>query len=156
MVLACQGVGGGCLFIFALLVMVQLEFSYGNEPDFNSWKIAFGKKYSSKNEENFRKKIFQDNAEFINKHNSKANRMYNMTANGFADLTHEEFQRKYLHRSSVKVKKWVQHHVADYLSHETGMPPQYVDWTLRKAVSKVKDQLSCACSWYVFVYCDVL
>eukprot|EP01135_Chromosphaera_perkinsii_P008232 Nk52_evm1s1198 gene=Nk52_evmTU1s1198 len=117
------------------------------EPSFDAWKSTFAKKYSNPKEEQYRKEVYANNVKYIEDFNSRRNRMFNMSVNQFADLKHNEFVKRKLYLEPFDVKTSPQRNVASYLNKETSKPPDYVDWSYRKAVSSIKDEGECRSSW---------
>jgi hypothetical protein len=65
------------------------------ETEYNNFKSQYSKKYSL-SEDAFRFRVFRENVEKINQHNSDESQTYLMGINQFADLTTEEFIEKHL------------------------------------------------------------
>lgn len=86
--LALLTLGGIWLYKNDQINQIQLE-------KFNQAKGQFKWTYISKNEEEFRFKVFQSNLSLIEKHNS-SNLSYTLEINHFADRTWEELQSQYL------------------------------------------------------------
>ncbi|XP_074273354.1 cysteine proteinase COT44-like [Silene latifolia] len=118
---------------------------------FEKWCNQYGKSYPSQQEKRYRFKIFEDNLEFINNHNSSGMSSYTLDINAFADLTHLEFKTFKLgfclsskHLSRIKHKNPVQD--SGLTRDDVGVPPS-LDWREQGAVTYVKDQEYCGSSW---------
>lgn len=87
-----MGVNNVVAILLLLVLMVTPTVAGG---DFDSFKTAQGKKYANYVEEAYRKKIFKDNVDVIEAHNSNSDRAYTMGVNQFSDLTNDEFRSKF-------------------------------------------------------------
>ncbi|KAL0323151.1 UNVERIFIED_CONTAM: Chymopapain [Sesamum angustifolium] len=63
---------------------------------FDSWCKEYGKTYASEQEKQQRFKVFEQNYEYVTRHNARHNSSYTLSLNAFADLTNHEFKAKYL------------------------------------------------------------
>ncbi|XP_074273358.1 low-temperature-induced cysteine proteinase-like [Silene latifolia] len=118
---------------------------------FEKWCNQHGKSYPSEQEKQYRLKVFEDNLEFINNHNSLGNSSYTLDINAFADLTHHEFKTSKLGLSMsandlirFKHKNPVQD---SGLTRNDVAVPDSLDWRKQGAVTNVKDQGSCGACW---------
>eukprot|EP00808_Paulinella_micropora_P007250 g64805.t1 len=64
--------------------------------EFRSWMLKYQKQYKSTAEEARRFEAFKFNLDFVTTHNAAGNYTYKVAMNQFADLTVEEFGRRYL------------------------------------------------------------
>ncbi|KAL9668689.1 hypothetical protein QQ045_006227 [Rhodiola kirilowii] len=90
--------------------------------------------------------IFKDNVEYVNAHNKKEGRNYDLAVNKFADLTYEEFEAKYTGYGPRPL--------ADDKSDESDQKlelvvevPDSIDWRKKGAVGPVKKQGFCGSCW---------
>jgi len=124
--------------IASLLLVAFAVCKY--ETEWNKFKIAYGKKYSTL-ENNERFKIFEDNMNYI----ALLNRIDKTATYGvtkFADLTAEEFAQKHL--GFIPASK---EGLPVFESDGVAAPDSY-DWTTKKGyVSPVQDQGSCGSCW---------
>jgi C1A family cysteine protease len=98
------------------------------------------KAYDSVSEKHHRFAIFKENLRYIHSQNVQE-KSYWLGLNSLSDLTHEEFQARYLgtrpHRDPSRLQKTEAFMYADVEA------PASVDWRQKGAVSEVKDQGSC-------------
>ena len=135
---------GSWLWAVPILTLVLAYHSSVSEGSaivdlFEAWCKQHGKTYASEEEKAFRLKVFEDNHEFVNQHNSMADASYTLALNAFADLTHHEFKASRLGFSPGRLQS----------NRSVGAPvqeldvPAAVDWRKSSAVTGVKDQGTC-------------
>ena len=84
------------LVIITLLTSVALLYStIEQKDDFLEYKKTFNFKWSAE-EEAFRRLIYINNMEIIQKHNSDETQTYKMGVNQFTAITDAEFKAQYL------------------------------------------------------------
>ncbi|KAL5713370.1 cathepsin L [Ranunculus cassubicifolius] len=132
------------LFIIILLSLINLHYSFSSPILFHSWCNQHGKTYTTEQEKLYRLKVFQDNLDFINQHNSNQNSTYTLELNSFADLTHDEFKAS---RLGLKVQATRQRLSLQSESSSVRDVPASIDWRSKGAVTPVKDQASCGACW---------
>uniref|UniRef100_A0A6N2KT67 Uncharacterized protein n=1 Tax=Salix viminalis TaxID=40686 RepID=A0A6N2KT67_SALVM len=134
------------LYTFAatlLLSLLSLSSSSDISQLFETWCKEHGKTYTSQEEKSYRLKAFEDNCDFVKKHN-EGNSSYTLSLNAFADLTHQEFKSSRLGLSAAPLN-------LDQRNLEVtgvfGDIPASIDWRKKGAVTNVKDQGSCGACW---------
>ena len=140
-------------FLSAFLLLLFAASSFSSALDtselFENWCNQYGKTYSSKDEKLHRFRVFQDNYDFVARHNQMPNSTYSLSLNGFADLTHHEFKASRLGLSPALLR-------FDHRPHqESDDPldiPSEVDWRKQGAVTNVKDQASCGLLLYSILW----
>ncbi|XP_077973058.1 procathepsin L-like [Styela clava] len=113
---------------------------------FVQWKNEYNKLYASENEENLRKKIWEQNLKYVNEQNEKHQQgisSFEVHLNKFADLDIAEFNDIYnkatLHERS--------HHQSNRMYVSKGSVPDSIDWRERGYVTSVKNQKRCGSCW---------
>ena len=111
--------------------------------EFQNFKSTYKPNYKTIEEELYRFKIFQQNLNLINEHNSSQND-YVLGVNLFADLTWEEIKDKYLSRlpeddtvcdADIKITKKKNNNI------------RKIDWKDKGKVTGVKNQHQCGSCW---------
>jgi len=117
------------------------------ESGWESFKLKFKRQYVSINEHDSRKAIFGNNLRLINKHNAEhalGLHSYTLGVNEFADLTNEEFVKKYNgYDTSFNAEQAQQ---AD-IDIDIASLPKSVDWREKGYVTPVKNQGQCGSCW---------
>ncbi|KAL4366251.1 hypothetical protein GQ457_05G028750 [Hibiscus cannabinus] len=112
---------------------------------YKQWMVQHGRTYEMQEEETMRFQIFRNNLEFIENFNNMGNQTYKLSTNEFADLTNEEFltffagYRLSARKVSFKTKRFRYENLTNV--------PHSIDWRKKGAVTKIKDQGSCASCW---------
>ena len=107
------------------------------ETGFDAWKTQFGLSFT-REEETYRREIYNKNLEKINDHNGLLGSSYKMGVNQFSSLTPEEFAEKHL---SVIPDAPI---VGDMNDPIVGVD---VDWVAYGAVSSVKNEGACKANY---------
>lgn len=144
---------------FLLLVYYQpclsssSSSSLTNSKLFQAWCEKHGKSYPSEEERLYRLSVFEDNLDFVTKHNNFGNSSYTLSLNAFADLTHHEFKA-----SRLGFSQSLQSSRPRLTSNPLPLRdvPASLDWRTKGAVTNVKDQGSCGMFKYCFYPFDVL
>ncbi|KAK8575181.1 hypothetical protein V6N12_062857 [Hibiscus sabdariffa] len=112
---------------------------------YKQWMVQHGRTYEMQEDETMRFQIFRNNLEFIENFNNMGNQTYKLSTNEFADLTNEEFltffagYRLSARKVSFKTKRFRYENLTNV--------PHSIDWRKKGAVTKIKDQGSCASCW---------
>ncbi|XP_050300919.1 uncharacterized protein LOC126739328 [Anthonomus grandis grandis] len=146
------------MYVLVLTLIVILSLSnahltwyevFPGEHYWRNFKEQHNKRYDSIEEENYRFLVFKKNLQIVSDHNElykKGLVTYHMKINKFGDLTDEEFLNNILlpdiqHEHTLRFNEQNK-----FLPHDEGDSrlPENVDWRVKKAVTKVKDQKNCA------------
>ncbi|KAJ9186297.1 hypothetical protein P3X46_001888 [Hevea brasiliensis] len=100
----------------------------------------FGKVYVRVDEKLQKFEIFKDNVIHIDETNKKV-KNYWLGLNQFADLSHEEFKKKFLGLKPNLSKR--RESPEEFIYNDLENIPEYVDWRKKGAVTSVKNQVSC-------------
>uniref|UniRef100_A0A7N1A9U8 Cysteine protease n=1 Tax=Kalanchoe fedtschenkoi TaxID=63787 RepID=A0A7N1A9U8_KALFE len=111
---------------------------------YEEWMVKHGRVHDNIEEKERRFKIFKENVERVNAHNSVKGRKFDLAVNKFADLTNEEFRAKYtgrlLTRPPTKQARGGNLKLTDDV-------PTSIDWRKKGAVGKVGQQGGCGSCW---------
>ena len=66
------------------------------ESAFNKWMMKHGKSYGNQSDKSYRLEVFSKNMSKVQKHSNNTKATYKLGLNKFADLTSQEFKKKYL------------------------------------------------------------
>ncbi|KAK6939407.1 Cathepsin propeptide inhibitor domain (I29) [Dillenia turbinata] len=130
-----------CLLLALLFLPLCLSSSLTYDL-FETWCKQHSKSYSSEQEKLHRFKVFQDNYNFVTRHNELNNSTYTLSLNVFADLTHHEFKTTRLGFSGADFVKSGRPRSNSTFLNVRGLPSS-VDWRKNGAVTPVKDQGNC-------------
>ncbi|KAF7822939.1 papain family cysteine protease [Senna tora] len=103
---------------------------------YQTWLKRYGLDYKDREEWEVRFGIYQANVEFIECVNAQ-NYSYKLTDNKFADLTNDEFRRKYLGFRPMSPLQ------TGFMYDKHGALPESIDWRKKGAVTHMKDQGDC-------------
>lgn len=132
------------LAILSVLVVCTWGSSFFDE-EWHAWKLKYGKTYVSVEEEESRRKAWEDNLHMVQKHNALADQglsTFRMAMNHFADLTSEKMKSRsclFPTEHPVNLPKQT------YSSHSN--LPEHVDWRELKCVTPAKQQGICGSCW---------
>ncbi|XP_021911873.1 chymopapain-like [Carica papaya] len=113
---------------------------------FDSWMLKHNKIYESIDEKIYRFEIFRDNLMYIDETNKK-NNSYWLGLNGFADLSNDEFKKKYVGSVAEDFTGLEHFDNEDFTYKHVTNYPQSIDWRAKGAVTPVKNQGSCGSCW---------
>jgi len=127
------------IILFVLLGSVFCREITGFEitNEFASFVKTFGREYRTVEETVTRYKIFAENYKKIQEIN-EVETDFKLGVNQFADLTDEEF-KSYLTLAPSRTPC--------KLRHNKVKPQPIIDWRKEGAISRLKNQASCGCSW---------
>ncbi|KAL4566395.1 hypothetical protein LXL04_030510 [Taraxacum kok-saghyz] len=131
-----------------LFLLISLSTSYTSDL-FEDWCRQHGKSYSTEEEKLYRLNVFQDNYDYILRHNADSNSSYTLALNAFADLTHHEFKLARLRGLSASAASGdlIRLNRGSSLIESSVDLPKALDWREKGAVTNVKDQGSCGACW---------
>ena len=139
------------LFILLTLISTVYTFSvsYNDFEEWEQWKSANNKTYSSGLEERYRLAVYMENKAMISWHNDlspTASQRFSLKMNHLGDLSRYEVvhskngYRKGLLKSNKLPKG------ATFIAPENIELPESIDWRSMGAVTEVKNQGSCGSS----------
>ena len=132
------------LFIWNIYASIDILNEKNLFKRFSIYQKYFNKYYETVDELKLRFDIFNSNVKNIIEHNLNYSHIFKMNINKFTDITHEEFESKYL--NNVKNPLF-----SSMCSQFHGIEDKYVfnsfDWRNHNAVTIVKDQGNCNSSW---------
>lgn len=123
----------------------QETLYYSLKQGFKQFMLTHKKHYKSKQEYNYRFKVFRDNMKYVQylNDNEMGTATYGITK--FSDLTRKEFSETYLgYRPELASENEIPFPKAAIPDVE--LPTEF-DWRQKGAVSEVKDQGSCGSCW---------
>ncbi|CAL0304843.1 unnamed protein product [Lupinus luteus] len=106
------------------------------------WMSQYQRSYTNDTEKEKRFQIFKENLEYIEKF-SNANNNYKLGLNQFSDLTTDEFLASYTGLNISRQTSFSSKVVSLNIYHI----PASIDWRLKGAVTKVKNQQGCQSCW---------
>ena len=133
-------------FKMLLSCLAMLSSNYFTNADiindeFNNFIKIYHRKYDTKEEYNYRFKIFRDNYNYINIQNQQ-NYTYQLGINQFMDLDVDEYRH---YRGYNGLRESTNHNYHEYEYHKP--PIAYVDWRAEGYVTDIKDQQQCGSCW---------
>lgn len=133
-----------CSFASSEHSYLRIADSGLTQPTFPVWASSYNKTYSAASERDFRESVYSTNVKTIAKHNRaylRGRRGWTMGVNSFADLTPSEFKARFStgfkHIASTSV----------FVTDNVTALPTSVDWSVKGAVTPVKNQEQCGSCW---------
>jgi len=130
----------GCA-LFALATVAEAQPILDS---FQAFKQKFNRVYESSDEEEYRRKVFNENMALVTAENAKG-KSYTLGVTDFADITFDEFKQRYLGgfipQQTNRTLGTFQAPV-DFIE-----PADGVDWSTKGAVTPVKNQAHCGSCW---------
>eukprot|EP01135_Chromosphaera_perkinsii_P004762 Nk52_evm34s295 gene=Nk52_evmTU34s295 len=114
--------------------------------EFERWAARQGKEYTSAEIPTFQEK-FEKNKEFIDEHNKKTDKWYELELNEFADYDETDFKRDYLSSFPKTAKKSDQPNLLGSAGVSDYYLPEHVDWRDKNVVIPPKNQGKCGSCW---------
>ncbi|KAK6184878.1 hypothetical protein SNE40_007240 [Patella caerulea] len=118
------------------------------DEEWEAFKTSYGKVYKGK-EELYRRKIWNDNLAYIQKHNLEADRnlhSFRVGMNEYGDMTNEEFV-KTMNGYKQREKEDMTGRTVFMAPSNIGALPTTVDWRKEGYVTEVKNQEQCGSCW---------
>ena len=133
--------------LFALAALAYAD-SWSEDQDYQAFKRQFGKRTGNRADEEKRHTRFRQNKAAIDQHNeeyAQGKHSFRMGINQFADMSHDEFVRKFTgakQPQNVSVS-----HETDDDEHQRSKRQVYspVDWSSR--MNPIKNQQTCGSCW---------
>nr|BAN20087.1 cathepsin L [Riptortus pedestris] len=131
-----------------IFIFVGLAVCHALIDDWQGFKTSFGKTYEHPKEELFRRKVYEENLKWIEKHNALFKQglvSYELKMNKYGDLTEDEFRMAFL---STNMSQLLTADGTPFtMPADVGDIPDSYDWRDLKAVTPVKDQGMCGSCW---------
>lgn len=115
------------------------------QDEFEDYIIKYDKTYNN-TEYSRRYDIFETNMDYIKKSNKDTTKTYKLGINNFTDISHEEFEKKYLNFKMNPAKQHNNNNF-DYPVFPKQSIPSSIDWRASGIVTNIKQQGQCGSCW---------
>ncbi|PVD36393.1 hypothetical protein C0Q70_03375 [Pomacea canaliculata] len=132
---------------FILIAVLGLTCALDLDSEWDSFKMIYKKSYKDVDEEAYRREIWENNLDFIQRHNFEADlgiHTFRVGVNEYADMSNAEF-RKVL--NGFKMSETLVAGGEIFVPKPGVKLPDSVDWRTKGYVTPIKNQGQCGSCW---------